>query len=96
MLFGMKNTTSMFSRTMMEVFGAYMDKFMMVFVHYLNVHNLSCEEHLEHLRYVFMRLRVINLELNPRKCEFAKSKLIFLGHVINREGHNQIQKNNCC
>jgi hypothetical protein len=33
-------------------------------------------------QYVLMRLREINLKLNPNKCEFAKIHLIFLGHVI--------------
>jgi hypothetical protein len=58
----------------------------MVFVDYLNVHSLSYEEHLEHLRYVFMIFRVVNLKLNPSKCEFAKSKLAFWGHVVSCEG----------
>jgi len=57
MPFGMKNAISMFSRTMMEIFGAYMDKFLMVFIDYLNVYSLSCGEHFEHLRYVFMRFK---------------------------------------
>jgi hypothetical protein len=82
MLFGMKNVINMFLKTMMEVFGAYMDSFLMVFIDYLNVHSLSWEEHLEHLRYVFMRFREVNFKLNLSKCEFAKSRLIFLGHVV--------------
>ncbi len=41
MLFGMKNATNTFSRTMIEVFGEYMDKFLKVFVDDLNIHNHS-------------------------------------------------------
>jgi len=37
------------SRTMMKVFGAYMDNFFKVFIDDLNVHNLNWEEHFEHL-----------------------------------------------
>jgi len=33
-----------------------------------------------------MKLREVNLKLNPNKCEFVKSKLVFLGHEINQEG----------
>jgi hypothetical protein len=32
-----------------------------------------------------MRLREVNLKLNPSKCEFAKSKLPVLGHEVNQE-----------
>jgi len=63
-----------------------MNKFLKVFVDDLNVHNLNWEEHLKHLQYVFMRLREVNLKLNPNKCEFANSKLAFLGHDVNQEG----------
>jgi hypothetical protein len=49
MLFGMKNANSIFYETMTEVFRAYMDKLMKVFVDDLNVHNLTWEEHLKHL-----------------------------------------------
>jgi hypothetical protein len=49
MPFGMKNATSTFSKTMTKVFGAYMDKFLKVFVDDLNVHYLTWEEHIEHL-----------------------------------------------
>jgi hypothetical protein len=58
-----------------------MDKFLKVFVNDLNVHIMIWEEHLEHLWFVLLRLKEINLKLNPRKCEFAKVILTFLGHV---------------
>jgi hypothetical protein len=44
--FGMKNATNTFSRTMTEVFGQYMDKFLKVFVDDLNIHNMIWEDHL--------------------------------------------------
>ncbi len=63
-----------------------MDKFLKVFVDDLNVHNMIWEEHLEHLQYVLMKLREVNLKLNPRKYEFAKTSLVFIGHVVSRDG----------
>jgi len=78
-----KNATIIFFHTMMtEVFGANMDKFLRVFVDDLNVHNLTWEEHIKHLWYVFMRLKEVNLKLNPNKWEFEKTNLTFLGHVV--------------
>ncbi len=41
MPFGMKNATSIFIRTMIEIFDAYMDKFLKVFIDDLNIHNLT-------------------------------------------------------
>jgi hypothetical protein len=49
MPFGMKNAISIFLRTMIEVFGKYMDKFLKVFVDDFIIHNMTWEDHLEHL-----------------------------------------------
>jgi hypothetical protein len=35
---------------------------------------------------VLMKLREINLKINPNKCECAKISLTFLGHVVNCDG----------
>ncbi len=70
---GMENATSTFSKTMTKVFGAYMDKFLKVFIDDLNVHNLIWEEHIDHLQYMFMQLKEVNLKLNFDECECAKS-----------------------
>jgi hypothetical protein len=33
-----------------------------------------------------MKLREVNLKLNPCKCEFAKTNICFLRHILSREG----------
>jgi hypothetical protein len=50
-----------------------MDKFLKVFVDDLNIHNLTWDEHLEHIRFVLMKLR----EMNLGKCKFAKEAFAF-------------------
>jgi len=80
-----ENATSTFTCTMIEIFNAYMDKFLKVFVDDFNIHNLTWEEHLEHLHIVLMKLKEVNLKLNPSKYEFAKTNICFLGHIVNKE-----------
>ena len=43
-------------------------------------------EHDERLEAVLNRIQDANGTLNPPKCEFSKSKLTFLGHVIDSDG----------
>ncbi len=43
-------------------------------------------EHLHAIEKVFSRLRQANLKLRANKCQFAKRKIKFLGHVISSEG----------
>lgn len=35
---------------------------------------------------VFDRFRQANLKLKPSKCHFAQSEVLYLGHIISREG----------
>jgi hypothetical protein len=35
---------------------------------------------------VLTRLREVNLKLNPSKCCFAAENIVFLGHVVSKEG----------
>ncbi len=41
MPFGMKNATSTFTHTMIEIFNGYMDKFLKLFVDDFNIHSLT-------------------------------------------------------
>jgi hypothetical protein len=86
MPFGLKNATSTFTRTMTEVFKDLGDTFLKVFVDDLNVHNEKWQDHLQHLGAMLSRLREVNLKLNPSKCCFDAGSIVFLGHVVNKEG----------
>ena len=43
-------------------------------------------EHLEHLEEVFRRLRKADLRMKCSKCDFFKSEIHYLGHLISAEG----------
>ena len=42
--------------------------------------------HLIHMRQLFQRLREADLKLNREKCNFFKSHIQYLGHLISGEG----------
>ena len=45
------------------------------------------KEHLDHItKKVFKRFRKFKMKLKLAKCEFGRSKIQFLGHIINHEG----------
>ena len=43
-------------------------------------------EHLLRLRAVFEKLNKAGLKLKPLKCELFKQDLIYLGHVVSKNG----------
>jgi hypothetical protein len=83
---GLCNAPSSFMRQMAKVFSPYLDKFLILYVDDLLVKSQSMQEHIEHLRQVLQRMREQKLYAKPSKCEFGKSELKFLGHIVSRQG----------
>ena len=46
----------------------------------------SFEEHLEVLEEVFNRLTKKSMQVHPRKCDWFKKEVDYLGYVINKDG----------
>ena len=80
MPFGMKGAPATFQRLMNQVISglpncvAYIDDVL--------VFSDTWEEHLQHLRDLFTRLREANLVINLKKTVFAKATVTYLGHVV--------------
>jgi hypothetical protein len=86
MSFGLTNAPAYFMYLMNSVFLDYLDKFVVVFIDDILVYSQNEQEHEEHLRKVLQRLRDCQLYDKLSKCEFWISEVLFLGHIINREG----------
>ena len=50
------------------------------------IYSRTEEEHLNHLEQVFAALKAAGLKLKRSKCDFFKSNLSYLGHMISSEG----------
>ena len=84
--FGMKNSPSSFARLMQEVLRGLVWKVCLVFVDDIVIFSDTFQQHLDNLKLVFDRFRAANLKLKPKKCEFGKRKIQFLGHLVSEEG----------
>jgi hypothetical protein len=86
MSFGLTNALAYFMYLMNSVFMDYLDKFIGVFIDDILVYSHNEQEHEEHLRKVLQRLRDCQLYAKVSKYEFWISEVLFLGHIINRDG----------
>jgi hypothetical protein len=86
MSFGLTNAPAYFMYLMNSVFMDYLDKFVVVFIDDILVYSQNEQEHEEHLRKVLQMLRDCQLYAKLSKCEFWISEVLFLGHIINRDG----------
>jgi hypothetical protein len=86
MSFGLTNAPAFFMNLMNSVFMDYLDKFVLVFIDDILIYSQSEEEHADHLRMVLQKLREHQLYAKLSKCELWISEVLFLGHIINKEG----------
>jgi hypothetical protein len=86
MPFGLTNAPATFCTLMNDIFCEWLDDFVVVYIDDILIYSSSLEEHEEHLRKVFQRLRENKLYAKLEKCEFGVTEVDFFGHRITQEG----------
>ena len=86
MPFGLCNAPATFERLMELVLAGLPWNVCLLYLDDILVHAQTFDEEILNLRDVFGRFRSANLKLNPKKCELFKTKVLYLGHVVSREG----------
>ena len=71
MPFGLMNVGATFQRAMDIAFVRLKDKFVIIYLDEFTVYSNSHEEHLYHLRRVFLKCRQFGISLNTKKSQFA-------------------------
>ncbi|KAJ9529338.1 hypothetical protein QJQ45_013665 [Haematococcus lacustris] len=80
--FGLCNAPATFQRVMNDAFAPVLNQCALMYLDDILVMSKSVDEHLKHLRKVFDLLRLNKLYAKQSKCEFMRTTLKFLGHVI--------------
>jgi len=86
MPFGLKNAGATFQRAMDITFSKGIHDFLVVYLDELTPFSKSYQEHLKHLRKVFMACRKYGISLNPKKFLFGLEEGKLLGHIISKDG----------
>ncbi len=86
MPFVLTNAPATFQRLMNYILHDYLNDFVVVYLDDILVCSDTFEEHLAHLRKVFIKLREANLVIKLKKCKFEQRKIKFLGHIIGTDG----------
>ena len=86
MAFGLTNAPATFQRLMERCLGELNLKECLIFLDDILIFSTTFEEHLERINAVFTRLQQSGLKLKPSKCEFFKTNVKYLGHVVSQTG----------
>ena len=82
--FGLAQAPAYFQLLMNKVLKKL--KFAMTYLDDIIIFSENELQHLEHLEIVFSHLRAAGLKMKRSKCDFFKSEIHYLGHLISPEG----------
>ena len=86
MPFGLTNAPTTFQCLMETCLGKMHLKWCIIYLDDIIVFSKTPEEHIERLRGVFEKLSAAGLRLKPSNCEFFKSQVTYLGHIVSKNG----------
>ncbi len=86
MAFGLTNAPATFQRLMETCMGELNLRECLIFIDDILIFSKTFDEHITRLEAVFHRLHKHGLKLKPSKCEFFKTEVNYLGHMVSEQG----------
>jgi transposase InsO family protein len=84
--FGLCNAPATYQRAMEQCLGDLNYNICLVYLDDVIIFSKTYEEHLQRLEAVFKKLREYGLKLSPKKCQFFKEKVKYIGHIVSENG----------
>ena len=83
---GLMNVGATFLREMNIAFSEEKDRFVVIYLDDIIVFSKADQDHLQHLRRVFLKCRKFGISLNPKNSNFGMEEGNLLGHIISEKG----------
>lgn len=80
--FGFRNSPAIFQRAIRQILHKHQISFALNYFDDIIIFSQNFEEHLEHLKKIFQIFHLENIKLKLSKCQFAQTKIKFLGYEI--------------
>lgn len=90
LVYGLASAPAIFQKTMDSLFSGFSG--VVVFMDDILITAPTRTEHLKRLNAVLKRLEESGLRLQEDKCEFLMKKIMFLGHILDKDGLHMCPK----
>ncbi|XP_053401636.1 uncharacterized protein LOC123522917 [Mercenaria mercenaria] len=84
--FGLSNSSSTFQKTMELVLQGLQWQTCLVYIDDIIVFGADFSEHIQRVDEVLDRIKQADMKLLPDKCHMLQTEVVFLGHVVSKEG----------
>ena len=86
MPFGLCNAPATFQKAMNDLFGHRIGIYVLVYMDDILIYSKTREEHLSHVDEILTLLEKNEYYVKYKKCDFMKTEVKFLGHIISPDG----------
>jgi len=86
MPFGLCNAPSTFQRCMELIFRGLQWKTLLIYLDDIIIFSSNLDDHFQILDEVLTKLKKSGLKLKPTKCDFLKDEVLYIGHVVSKDG----------
>ena len=90
--FGLTNALATFQVYINNVLQKYLDVFVVVYLDDILVYLKTYDNHVRDIRKILQALADTKIKIKPKKTEFHKYEVKFLGYIVSREGLKIDQK----
>ena len=87
------NAPACFQRFMEQCLNGYQDDFLIPYLNDLLIFSSSFDEHVQHLKLVFQKLKKFGIKIKASKCKLFRREISYLGRLISSEGCTADPKN---
>jgi len=82
LLFELTNESSSFQNFINDTLHDFLNVFCIAYMNDILIYSNSKKKHTQHVHQILKRLRVIELQINIKKCEFSVIKIKYLSLII--------------
>ena len=82
--FGLAQAPAYFQELMTGIFIDF--NFAIAYLDDINIFSRTAEEHLDHIKQVFKKLRSTHLSMKLSKCHNSMKEIQYLGHILSTKG----------